>query len=107
MPSNYSESVFPKDDVTSGPMEVKLLFFDFEVLAVNDADFTVTLRGYIDVSWNDPRIIIPSSGSELKTPLDLSSLKYLWKPDLEILHLKQIRVYNFFKQLAGNQISKM
>ena len=106
LPSNYSEIVFPKDDVSSGPLEVTLQFISFEALAVNDVDFTVTMRGYIDVTWTDPRIIGPTSDGELKTPVDLNFLKHLWKPDLEILHLKQIRVYSFLKQLAGNHILK-
>ena len=83
-------------------MEVTLIFMDFEILAVNDADFTVTFRGYIRISWNDPRIIGPNSTKELKTPLDLEFLKYLWKPDLEVLHLKQIRTFKFLKKLEGN-----
>ena len=85
-------------------VEVNLEFNNLEILAVNDIDFTVTLRVNLGIHWNEPRIIAFDSGSDttdVKTPLDLNFLHHLWLPDLEILYLKQIKDYSILKKLAG------
>ena len=83
------------------PIKIKLEFNDLEVLHVNDKDFTVTLKTYLGVHWNEPRIISIGSQKDVETPLDLSFLDHVWLPDLEILHLKEIKRYKVLKNLAG------
>ena len=98
---DYDKAQFPRDEETKEQVEIKLEFNDLEVLHVNDRDFTVTLKMYLGVHWNEPRVISIGSQKDVETPLDLSFLDYVWLPDLEILHLKEIRGYKVLKDLAG------
>jgi len=84
---------------------IKLEFNDLEVLHVNDKDFTVTLKMYLGVHWNEPRIVSLNSQKHSVTPLDLNFLEHVWLPDLEILHLKELKGYKVLKELAGKQQS--
>lgn len=99
---DYDKVEFPRDEATKEQVEIKLEFNDLEVLHVNDRDFTVTLKMYLGVHWNEPRVISLDSQKDVETPLDLSFLDHVWLPDLEILHLKEIRRYKILKNLAGN-----
>ena len=103
VPKNYRQSAIPKDNLSGGPVKVTLQFDNLEVLAVNDLDFTVTLRMYLGIHWREPRLVGPNSSSEFMIPLDLKLLEYLWLPDLEILHLKEINDFHILKKLAGTQ----
>ena len=98
---DYDKAQFPRDEETKEQVEIKLEFNDLEVLHVNDRDFTVTLKMYLGVHWNEPRVISIGSQKDVETPLDLSFLDHVWLPDLEILHLKEIRGYKVLKDLAG------
>ena len=80
---------------------IKLEFNDLEVLQVNDKDFTITIKTYLGVHWNEPRIISLGPQKDVETPLDLSFMDHVWLPDLEILHLKEIKEYKVLKKLAG------
>ena len=100
MPKDYEQGQFPRDESNNEPITVKLEFNNVEILVINDIDFTVTFRMNMGAHWNEPRMIAPDSNVEL-TPLDLKFLEHLWLPDLEILHLKQIRDYRILKKLAG------
>ena len=80
---------------------IKLEFNDLEVLQVNDKDFTITIKTYLGVHWNEPRMIAIDSQKDVETPLDLSFLDHVWLPDLEILHLKEIKGYKVLTSLAG------
>ena len=100
MPKNYDKNEFPRARLTREQVEIKLEFNDLEVLHVNDKDFTVTLKMYLGVHWNEPRIISLDSQQDVEIPLDLSFLDHVWLPDLEILHLKEIRGYKVLKNLA-------
>ena len=101
MPKIYDKNEFPRTRLTREQVEIKLEFNDLEVLHVNDKDFTVTLKMYLGVHWNEPRIISLDSKNDVEVPLDLSFLDHVWLPDLDILHLKEIRGYKVLKNLAG------
>ena len=103
MPKDYEQGQFPRDELSNEPVTVKLEFNNVDILVINDIDFTVTFRMNMGAHWNEPRIIAPDSDADL-TPLDLKFLEHLWLPDLEILHLKQIRDYRILKKLAGETI---
>ena len=100
---NYDKNEFPRDNSSTEPIEIKLEFDDLEVLHVNDKDFTVTLKMYLGVHWNESRIVSLDSKKHPKTPLDLNFLEHVWLPDLEILHLKELKGYKVLKELAGKQ----
>ena len=101
LPKDYDKNEFPRNISNIEPIKIKLEFNDLEVLHVNDKDFTVTMNTYLGVHWNEPRIISIGSQKDVETPLDLSFLDHLWLPDLEILHLKEIKRYKVLKYLAG------
>ena len=103
LPKDYEQGQFPRDESNNEPVTVKLEFNNVDILVINDIDFTVTFRMNMGAHWNEPRIIAPDSNVDL-TPLDLKFLEHLWLPDLEILHLKQIRDYRILKKLAGEKI---
>ena len=103
LPKDYEQGHFPRDKLNNEPVTVKLEFNNVDILVINDIDFTVTFRMNMGAHWNEPRIIATDSNVDL-TPLDLKFLEYLWLPDLEILHLKQIRDYRILKKLAGETI---
>ena len=105
LPKDYDKNEFPRDNSTAEPIDIKLEFNDLEVLHVNDKDFTVTLKMYLGVHWNEPRIVSLNSQKHSVTPLDLNFLEHVWLPDLEILHLKELKGYKVLKELAGKQQS--
>jgi len=90
LPKDYDKNEFPRNISNIEPIKIKLEFNDLEVLHVNDKDFTVTLKTYLGVHWNEPRIISIASQKDVETPLDLSFLDHVWLPDLEILHMTQL-----------------
>ena len=107
LPAHYDERELPKSKLISGTVDVKLEFNDLEILVVNDIDFTVTLRVNLGIHWNEPRIIAlenVTNGTDVRTPLDIKFMDHLWFPDLEILHLKQIKDYHVLKKLAGTYL---
>ena len=73
---DYDKNVFPRDNSTAEPIDIKLEFNDLEVLHVNDKDFTVTLKMYLGAHWNEPRIISLGSEKNKQTPLDLKFLEH-------------------------------
>ena len=40
------------------PMDVSIGFDNFEILKIDDRDFTVEINAYLIVKWKDTRIII-------------------------------------------------
>ena len=101
LPKEYDKNEFPRDISNTEPIKIRLEFNDLEVLHVNDKDFTVTLKMYLGVHWNEPRIIAIDSQKDAEIPVDLSFLDHVWLPDLEILHLKEIKGYKVLTSLAG------
>lgn len=72
MPKDYDKNEFPRDISDTEPIKIRLEFNDLEVLHVNDKDFTVTLKMYLGVHWNEPRIIAIDSQKDAEIPVDLS-----------------------------------
>ena len=100
---DYDKNVFPRDNSTAKPIDIKLEFNDLEVLHVNDKDFTVTLKMYLGVHWDEPRMISLDAEKNEKTPVDLKFLEHVWSPDLEILHWKEMKGLKGTKESAGNE----
>ena len=40
------------------PLNISIGFDNFEILKIDDKDFTVEINVYLIVKWKDPRIII-------------------------------------------------
>ena len=83
-------------------MEITIEFTNVELLVVDEISHTVTMRMYLGIHWEEPRLICISNNTENdKTPLDLQLLDHLWLPDLDIYHVKQINEFKVLKKLAG------
>ena len=48
----------PLDQMGKKPMDVEIGFDNFEILKIDDRDFTVEINAYLIVKWKDTRIII-------------------------------------------------
>lgn len=48
----------PPLDPAKKPMEIAIGFDNFEILKIDDRDFTVEINAYLIVKWKDPRVII-------------------------------------------------
>ena len=55
---NLFRFVPPLDPSNPQPMNVSIGFDNFEILKIDDRDFTVEINAYIIVKWKDARIII-------------------------------------------------
>ena len=90
LPSNYSKQTMPfQNQVTN----VNLEFLKFKILGIRDRDCTLTLQMAMNVTWNDPRLIIKNSNDAyMGNMLEDSFLESMWKPDLYIEDLKHSRV---------------
>ena len=48
----------PLDKKYSRPMDISIGFDNFEILKIDDRDFTVEINAYLIVKWKDSRVII-------------------------------------------------
>ena len=70
-----------------------------DLLVVDDIRHTVTMKMYFGVHWRETRLISTTNISAVdKIPLDLQLLDYLWLPDLDIYHVKQIEEFDVLKK---------
>ena len=90
LPSNYSKQSLP---IENRMTYVNLEFLKFKILGIRDRDCTITLQMAMNVTWNDPRLIIKNSNdAHMGNMLEDSFLDSMWKPDLYIEDLKHSRV---------------
>ena len=54
----FCRFVPPLDQMGKKPMDVSIGFDNFEILKIDDRDFTVEINAYLIVKWKDTRIII-------------------------------------------------
>ena len=102
IPKNYSYILPPNDDGV--PTLVDMAILDFDVIEINDHDFTVTSKMNIGIHWKDKRIFQTGlNNHHHKEHLDLKSSDYIWTPDLDIYNLKNLEIFEVMgKELAGN-----
>ena len=105
LPHNYSYVLPPNDEYQGKPIFVEMEINDFDVIEVNDHDFTVTSKMHIGIHWKDERIFHTGlNRTHYKNHLDLKSLEYLWTPDFDIYNLKKLEIFEVMgKELAGNK----
>ena len=90
LPSNYSKQSLPIENQMN---YVNLEFLKFKILGIRDRECTLTIQLAMNVSWNDPRLIIKNSNdAHMEKMLEDSFLELMWKPDLYIEDLKHSRV---------------
>jgi hypothetical protein len=105
LPKNYSYILPPNDGYEGKPILVDMEINNFDVIEVNDHDFTVTSKMHIGLHWKDERIFHTGlNGTHSQKHLDLKSLDYLWTPDFDIYSLKKLEIFEVMgKELAGNE----
>ena len=75
---------------------------NFEILKIDDRDFTIEINAYFIVKWRDKRIEVDTAAIESHftalghdstdwVPVELELVGKLWIPDAEILRLKGFR----------------
>ena len=99
IPSSYNQ--WEKPLVSEG--DVIEIGVDIEILQINeidDLDFSITLVMYLNLYWNEPRILNNQTDGIFR-PVDLSLLKDLWVPDIYIYNLKSISKQSIFTDFAG------
>ena len=103
LPKNYSYILPPNDH--DQPTLVDMEINDFDVIEVNDHDFTVTSKMHLGIHWKDKRIVYTGlNRPDHKHHLDVKSSDYLWTPDLDIYNLKKLAIFEVKgKELAGNK----
>ena len=106
LPKNYTRIHAPNHEHSVAPLEVTLEIHDLDITDVNDIDYTMTLKMFLGVRWEDKRIIHQgSSDKNRQIPLDLILTKMLWSPDIDIYNLKVVEDFEVLKKtLAGNYI---
>ena len=105
IPSNYSKFNPPLNPPGDPPAEVQIGLDNFEILKIDDRDFTIEINAYFIVKWRDLRLEvnhgqIDKHFSDLEqdsadwVPVELELVERLWIPDAEILRLKAFRLDN-------------
>ena len=103
LPANYTRIHSPNHDDFDKPLEVILEMHDLDIIEVNDIDYTMTLKTFLGVRWEDKRIVHRGkSDKNAQIPLDLILTKRLWSPDIDIYYLKEVIDFEVMKKdLAG------
>ena len=74
---------------------------------INDKESSITLSMYLGVKWEDSRIINMDDVMEDLQGVGFPFLSYLWQPDIEIHHVREVLEPKVMGQfLAGLQINR-
>ena len=105
LPRNYTKIHSPNHEQSGSPLEVTFEIHDLDIIEVNDIDYTMTVKMFLGVRWEDSRIIHRgNSDGDTQIPLDLILTKKLWTPDLDIYYLKEVEDFEVLKKdLAGKK----
>lgn len=117
IPANYSKFNPPLNPPGEPPAEVQIGLDNFEILKIDDREFTIEINAYFIVKWRDKRIEVHSEAidyhfSELGhdstdwVPVELELVDRLWIPDAEILRLKGFTGLSVLNKLQGLWMSK-
>ena len=99
LPTNYSKQTLPFQNQMT---YVNLEFLKFKILSIRDRDCTLTYQIAMNVTWNDPRLIINNyDDAYMGNMLEESFLELMWKPDLYIEDLKYSRIPSIIHPYQG------
>jgi len=78
-----------------------------EIFEISDKESSITLSMYLGVKWEDKRILNINKTMEDLQGVGFPFLSYLWQPDIEIHHVREVREPKVMGQfLAGLQINR-
>ena len=102
------------------PLNVSIGFDNFEILKIDDRDFSIEINAYLIVKWKDSRLLVdseqfegvptpppPSDTNEEEAdeeswlPVELEVVDKIWLPDSEILRLKGFHSLAVLDRLQG------
>ena len=102
IPSSYNQ--WEKPLVSEGSViEIGVDIEILQIIEIDDLDFSITLVMYLNLYWNEPRILNNQTDGIFR-PVDLSLLKDLWVPDIYIYNLKSISKQSIFTDFAGTYV---
>lgn len=102
LPLNYNKDIVPPTD--DKPVHINVDMWIFEVSKIDDHELTMTFELYLDLTWKEERLLINNSASSWGPEGVLGSVSYvhsLWKPDVQILNLKEFRKRNIVGEVGG------
>lgn len=98
---DYNKAILP---MTNATMDITIVIRLEDIIEVNDPDKTVTLKMYLAIIWNEPRLKLNLNSSAWKhdqqmdhTNVSYSDIKWLdhvWKPDLDMINVEDFRIGN-------------
>jgi len=117
IPGNYSKFNPPLNPPGEPPAEVQIGLDNFEILKIDDRDFTIEINAYFIVKWRDKRLEVDAQAIENHfdalghdstdwVPVELELVERLWIPDAEILRLKGFSGLSVLNKLQGLWMSK-
>ena len=62
------------------------------IVQISDKESSITLSMYLGVKWEDKRIMNMNKTLEDLQGVGFPFLSYLWQPDIEIHHVREVRV---------------
>ena len=100
VPKNYDKTTIPHSGSSvDGAVEVTIEFLKLEIIAVDDADFSVTFRCLMRIMWIEPRLYaLNVTNRKTSTPTDADNLKKIWMTNFYIYNVKEIRKFKVLQQ---------
>ena len=74
IPANYSKFNPPLNPPGEPPAEVQIGLDNFEILKIDDREFTIEINAYFIVKWRDKRIEVGSRSFHLLVIIELLKL---------------------------------
>lgn len=100
LPANYSKLELPSE--TNNLVGVS---FDIdEVLKIEDSSNSITFSIFLNVEWNENRLIFSpkfGKGHNGLVPISFDYVKDLWLPNIFIYNLRSFEVMEVFRRLSG------
>ena len=117
IPQNYSKLDLPNETLTKIGLGIDIK----DIPKIDYIDFGVTLNAILRLTWIEPRLAIDeekiyqnmglekenSSVDIHSISVDVSFIKNLWLPDLEILNLKEFQSKEVLSKLEGLWLKKL
>jgi len=106
-PPDYNKDLIPPQN---GSLHVHVETFIFEISKIDDQALTMTFELYLDLTWQESRIIVNESHPAWEpTGSFMGSTNFvpqLWLPDIQIYKCKQFQLRQIVTDVAGLIIFK-
>ncbi len=86
LPENYDP--FLRPNVESGPTEVEIGIYVYDIIEISDVDRTCTIDFFVNAEWIDPRLALESSG--VKSGNQRLPIESVWNPKILLANQREI-----------------